>query len=482
MFWRGVWGYLPVQAVQAAVGFGAIVAFTRLLTPEQYGHYALAFSVGSLIHTTFVTWLESSMQRFQVAELERGEVGAHLGTLYRIFLLMAGLVALVAAPAVLLLPLSPGLKLAIAAAVASFTIKGVFRLIQERKRAEGDVKGYALLELAFGLGGFGAGVALAGWGWGGAAPLAGVGFIVLFLLIWVAPGELHAAARGRFDAERARRYAAYGLPLSLSLLLGLVLATTDRFIIAGFLGEESVGAYHAGYSVGFRLLDVVFIWLGLAGAPAAVAALERGGLPALQQAARVQADFTVTVALPAVVGLALVAGPLVEILVGEAIRAEALQVTPWAALGGFFYGLSTYYFHQAFTLGRRTVLLLLAMAVPAVVNIGLNLWLVPAYGVVGAAWSTAASFGAGTLTAAILGRRAIPLPLPWGAAGRAALASGVMTLAVLALPAPGGWAELLLKACVGAAVYGLSLLALDAELRRRLPALLLAARSEGRPA
>lgn len=481
MFWRGVWGYLPVQAVQAMVGFGAIIAFTRLLTPEQYGHYALAYSVGSLIHTSFITWLESAMARFQVAESERGDLGAHLGTLHRTWVAMVALIAIVAAPVIAFLPLDPALKLAIGAGMASFSIKGLFKLIQERKRAEGDVRGFALMDVTLSAGSFGLGCLLAIMGWGGASPLAAVGFVVIFVLIWVAPSEVRRAARGHFDAARLRSYAAYGLPMSLSLILALALSTTDRFIIAGFLGEESVGAYHAGYSVGFRLLDVVFIWLGLAGAPAAVAALERGGPKALAETAKVQAELMALVAIPAVVGLAIVAGPLVDVLVGEQLRAEAAAVTPWIALGAFFYGVSTYYFHQAFTLSRRTGLLLLAMAVPAVSNIALNLWLVPAYGIIGAAWSTAISFGLGTLTSALLGRRALALPMPWAAAARYTLAAGVMAAVVHTLPAPGGWSELFLKAAAGAVVYGLVVMVLDAGARGRLSRFALRFRRE-RPA
>jgi O-antigen/teichoic acid export membrane protein len=46
MFWRGVVGYLPVQVISAIVGFGTLVVFTRLLSPHEFGQYALAFSVG----------------------------------------------------------------------------------------------------------------------------------------------------------------------------------------------------------------------------------------------------------------------------------------------------------------------------------------------------------------------------------------------------------------------------------------------------
>ena len=73
MFWRGVFGYLPVQATQALVGFGSIVAFTRLLTPEQYGQYALALAAAAVVHALFLVWIEAAMERFTLRELERGE-------------------------------------------------------------------------------------------------------------------------------------------------------------------------------------------------------------------------------------------------------------------------------------------------------------------------------------------------------------------------------------------------------------------------
>ena len=51
-----------------------IVVFTRLLTPAQYGQYALGFSAMALAHTLCFTWLEAAMARFYQAEAA-GEAG-----------------------------------------------------------------------------------------------------------------------------------------------------------------------------------------------------------------------------------------------------------------------------------------------------------------------------------------------------------------------------------------------------------------------
>ena len=161
-------------------------------------------------------------------------------------------------------------------------------------------------------------------------------------------------------------------------------------------------------------------------------------------------------------GLALVAQPLSALVIGEALRDQAAAITPLIAVSALLAGLTTYYFHQAFTLGRRTLLLLAAMAVPAGANVVLNLLLIPPLGVMGAALATALSFGVGLVASVWLGRRAIALPMPWNALVRCGVATLVMTGAVLLVPAIGGFPELAAKAAVGAAVYGLAAWLLDA--------------------
>jgi O-antigen/teichoic acid export membrane protein len=297
---------------------------------------------------------------------------------------------------------------------------------------------------------------------------AGLGAAAAVVLAFLLPAELKRGAGGGFETQRVKTYAAYGLPVALSLIFALALATTDRFLLAAYLGDATVGVYQAGYSLANRTLDVMFIWLGAAGGPALIVALERDGGAALAKAAREQAGLMLALALPASLGLALVARPLTQVMIGPALAAGAAQVTPWIAASALFAGLTTYYTHQAFTLGRRTGLLLLAMAIPATANIALNLLLIPRLGLTGALVATTASYALGLAASIGLGRLAQPLPLPWGPLARAALAAAAMGAVVAQLPSLGGLAELALKAGVGVLVYGLAAYGLDvAEIRTR---------------
>jgi len=461
MFWKGVWGYLPANLLQAAVGFGSILVFTRILTPAEFGQYALGFSVMTLAHTLLFTWLESAMARFWAAQKDATSLADHFATLYRAFAWLAAAFVPAAAVGLLLWPAGDGVKWAAAAGLSAILARSLVRLFQERRRAAGEVGASVRLDMAQSGGGFAFGAAFALLGLGGSAPLLGLTVAALMCMPFALPKELPAARGGKLDFKRLKAYAAYGFPVSAAMLLAIVLATSDRFLIAAFLDEASVGAYHAAYSLSNRTLDIMFLWLGAAGGPALVMALERGGHEALDKAAREQVSTILLVTLPAAAGLALVARPLADVMVGEGLRDAAALVTPWIALAGLFGGLATHYLLQAFTLGHRTKLLLLASCAPVIANLALNLWLIPAHGLIGAAWATAATYAFAAAAYWTLGRRSMRLPIPLDTLAKAAAATGVMALAVMAVPAVGGALELVAKATVGAVVYAVCALALD---------------------
>ncbi|MBN8553494.1 MAG: lipopolysaccharide biosynthesis protein [Caulobacterales bacterium] len=462
MFWRGLIGYLPANIVQGVVGVLTLLFFTRLLSADQFGQYALAYSVMSIAHVAVFTWLEAAMARFWAAQTTEAEMRSHFATLYRYFVILLAVFVPVAALLVWIWPLQPDLKTAVAVGLAAVPVRCAFILIQEHRRAAGAVTAAASLDMAVTIGGFLVGLAAVALGAGGSAPLIGLVVAAFLAALAFTPGEYGRGAQGAVSRSRAQGYARFGYPVAASLILALVLSSTDRLLLAAFLDEASVGAYHAGYSLANRTLDVIFIWLGAASGPALVMALERGGAGALKSAAREQASTFVLIALPAAAGLALVAQPLAQLVIGEQLRATAAAVTPVIAMSALLAGLTTYYFHQAFTLSRRTGRLLLAMAIPAGANLMLNLVLIPRMGVMGAALATAISYGIGAVASWGLGRGAIGLPVPWDALLRCGLATAAMALVVSQVPALGGIQELIAKALVGALVYAVAAWILNA--------------------
>jgi O-antigen/teichoic acid export membrane protein len=454
MFLRGLWGYLPANILQGVVGFATLMVFTRLLTPQEYGQYALALGVTTLAQTVFFTWIEAAMARFYVAESRESPDAPHLyGTLWRLYAWAFAVFALVSALGLWLWPGNGALKLAIGYGLGTTVFKSLIKAVQEQRRAEGRVGSASMIDMAQTAGGFLIGVVCALAGLGGGSPVLGVGLIGLLTLPLFARLDFNRAIKGAFDPTRARAYAQYGIPVSLSLILTLALYTVDRFLIAGILNEAEAGAYHAGYSLASRILDVLFIWLGAAGAPAMVHALETGGATALRDNARQQLKTIAFIMFPATAGLIMVAPAFGSLMIGEALRDQALSVTGLISVGALLSGLNTYYFLQAFTLAKTTRLLIGAMAVPAVSNITLNLLLIPVMGLHGAALATAISFALGLLASWLLGRNALALPVPWLDLFMTAACAIFMMAVVSLIPLSGQPVDLVVQSVCGGAVY-----------------------------
>jgi len=401
------------------------------------------------------------MERFHIAASDKADVAPHYATLQRAWGALTLVIAAATALVLIAAPLSPQWKLVVGVGMASMIVRSALKVVQHRRAAEGRVAHFVVTDIAAGVGGFLAGAGLTFLHLGAAAPLAGLGLAAGACLLMASGGEWRQAAGGRFEADRALRYLRYGFPLSMSLMMSLVLASTDRFVIAAYLDEAKVGMYFAAFGLAYRPLDILFAWLGASAFPAVLAAYERTGPEGMQAPARAQIGLMLVLAVPAVAGLGAVAQPLAALMVPPSMQAGVALLMPWMALSALFAGLNGHYLEQAFTLSRRSGLLLTAMAVPALANIGLNLVLVPRFGLIGAAWATTASLGLGCLATWVMGRRLVNLPVPLGMLARCILAAAAMTGTLSLVPSLGGGAELATKVALGAAVYGAMLLLTD---------------------
>ncbi|MBR9826274.1 MAG: oligosaccharide flippase family protein [Alphaproteobacteria bacterium] len=455
MIGRHLLGYLPVQLSQAIVGFGAVAVFTRLMPAETYGLYALALAALSLTHIVTFTWLESAVARFHARAEVRGRLKDHLSTVYGLYLAIVLIAGVAIITALYLLPLGLALKNALSFAALSLVLRALLQIGLETHRAAGQVARFSALESGYLMLGFMIGVGLLlTTDLGAASVFAGTACAAAIALVFDLPVMLRRAKGGKRQPVRAKAYARYGAAISTSLVFEHLLSVGDRFLIAAFLGSGAVGAYAAGYGLADRLLDILFIWFGAAVWPMTLRAFERDGAKAAQDVAGQAASLMALIAFPAAAGLALVAGPLTGVIVGESVRDGAAMILPWIALSGLLNGMMTYYFHEAFTITRKSGVMAMLMAGAAVLNLGLNLLFIPAFGLIGAAAATVIAYLLSLIICATIGQRYFALPLPWGDWIKAASATMIMAAAVYAVPDTGtAWLDLIIQAGCGAVVY-----------------------------
>ena len=246
------------------------------------------------------------------------------------------------------------------------------------------------------------------------------------------------------------------------MVLDIILSVADRFLIALFLGEAAVGQYAAGYGVADKTVLLLCAWAAMAGAPLMMAAFEEDGPGAAAEESRGLMRTLLFLGVPAATGLALVATPLSEALIGEGVREGARQIIPWIAFAGLLNGLLIYYYSEAFQLAHRTGERALLMLVPAGANIVLNLGLIPQFGLMGAVIATVLSYALGVALFAWRGHRHVALAMPLTDLLKVGVAALAMWPALMLVPSWGSWPELFAKAVLGGVTYLLVALALDA--------------------
>ncbi len=459
---RQLAGYVPVNIAQVVASFGAIFLFTRILGAESYGRYALILSAVNFIYIFGFTWIEAAAHRFYAPMAAQNRTPDFIKSLRWLLYVALPLMALGSVALVALTPMAPLGKLAAAVAAVYLLVRGSVRIGQETHRAAQRVIPFSIIEtIQIGLG-FAIGAVLAvATDLKETAPFVGLLSAALIALFIDWPKHTKAAKGGKVDHGAAKSYAAFGWSIVTILMVEQMLAFADRFLIAGILGEAKAGAYAAAFGLAPRILDILFVWTGRTAAPLNTSVYETQGPEAAQKLARRYFATLFAITLPAAVGLCLVARPLADIMVAPDMAPDVGKLIPWLTISGFLAGYVTYFFGESYRLGRKMTLCSMLLAISSAVNIGLNIVLLPRLGLQGAAIAAVTGFGCAALLLSAFSKRALPLPIPWGEAGKTALAAAVMGLTVFFLPASGGLPELALKAAVGGIIYAAAAVVLD---------------------
>ena len=266
--------------------------------------------------------------------------------------------------------------------------------------------------------------------------------VPLGLTLWRMRGRVRLDLR--WDRPTARDLLVQAAPLGVASVVALVYGRVDGVLLARLAGYEAVGLYSAAYK--FLNLALTLPYVVNAAVFPVMARIEEDRLT-VQVVFQRTFDYLTLLALPLAVGTTVLASSLVALVYGRGFEeaAEPLRVLLWAA--GFMFATRTC--RQLLVAGGAQTAHLALLVGGAVANILLNLWWIPAWGIVGAAWATL-SAEAGILVASYWTvRTRLGLELQWGFAIRAAAATAGMAVVTAAAASLGPW----LSVAMGAGAY-----------------------------
>jgi O-antigen/teichoic acid export membrane protein len=223
----------------------------------------------------------------------------------------------------------------------------------------------------------------------GAVLSAFVQAVIIFLCF--TPYTLGHAARPamRGIATETMRF---GFPILVLEAGWWVLDTSDRFILRHYQAASVVALYSVGYALG-RLLIMLSVSIDQAWTPFFFERAKDDDAEARRLAAYAATYFTLIVAGAGVV-IAVFAREAV-LLFGGRSYLDAARVTPVIVLASVIQGMF-YVPSRGLLLKKRTFLLTYVVIAAAVVNVGLNLVVIPKWGMMGAALATVAGYATAT--------------------------------------------------------------------------------------
>ena len=437
------------------VNFLAIALYTRLLSPDEYGLYALVIAGVGLVNVIFFQWLSHALFRFLPVHLNdpRQLLSTILAGFCALALMTGGVGLLLAwiwrdSPWQGLILLSVPLLWALAWFELSLSLSA----IKLQPLRYGFINGFKAVSA------LSVGILLIMWGLKMYGPLLGllIGMLLSSVMWGISEwkGVLPGISRPLL-AEILR----YGLPLSATFALAFVVSSSDRFLIAWVLGEGPAGVYSAAYDLGQQSLILLMGVVNLASYPIVVRALEQKGVDSAREHLRQNAILLMAVSVPAAVGMAVLAPNVSAVLLGAGFREDAAFLLPWVALAILLAGLRSYHFDLAFQLGKHTIGQVWVVGAAALLNILLNIWWIKSYGLMGAAYATFAAYFLALLLSAAMGRRRFSVPIPYSDGFKIILASLIMALPLWLSLEYQGFYALSAQVLSGCAVYS-ALLAL----------------------
>ena len=192
----------------------------------------------------------------------------------------------------------------------------------------------------------------------------------------------------KFDRSIIKESLIFGFPLVFSAVAINLLNGSDRYIIKFLIGEKVLGLYELGYRVAGIINMLMIIPFNLSLLPMAYKVYQTEGDKDYYKKLKTYLAFGL---VWAGLALSLFSKEIVEIFALNPSYYSAYTVVPFIVLAYILYGLSTISSLGMFLSGKNFYMAFITLLC-AGINIGLNFWLIPIYGIVAAAVSTAIAF------------------------------------------------------------------------------------------
>lgn len=365
--------------------------YTRIFTPEEYGFYSLVNITFSYLSSVSFAWVSNCAWRYYLNYKINHQISTYSLLLSFLFLCSAILNIIITFTWISLAD-NLLLKKLIFGGFLYFLTNELINIALIPIRIEGRARLYNLLHsirivLSFSL--------LLVLTFVGnirieAFFISGVVINISYIIYVSGKNLFHFNVRFTLiNRSELRKFLHYGFSnLSVNLCM-FILISSDRYLLAAYTDIGSVGVYNQIYNIAqIGIISLINVYQAAIN-PVIFETLESNA----KNSNKILAEFayrSIYLFLPIIILFALFSKSISYILLGKEFR-DGYYLLPYIAIGVFLNGLN-YFAMVKFKFTNRLTFMLYGAIIATVINICLNVILIPIYGMIAAAITTLISY------------------------------------------------------------------------------------------
>ncbi len=465
--------YLGGLLASLALGFISFPIFTRLFSVADYGLIDFTQKIILLAVALSKCGLQNSALRFfsrDAFETDKESARRYYSTMFFGVAISSAVVTLLFAVAVRLAPRSivdAGLGAILVLAAGLIFLRAIQSMLWSFLRIEERTKAYNVASIVMRAATIAGVCALLPW-FGVSIRTYFAGTLIVEAIVTVALTlplfRRRLATPARVDGIMMRAAFAFGTPLIVQELAGLVLDSGDRVVIRHFLGDHALGLYSVAYGLSGYVNTLIMVPLGLAILPLYMKIWTRDGKEKTVEFLSAGFDAFLIVA-GLILVLATVGAHDAVLLMASSRYVGSDRLIPILVAGLLIYAAQVF-LNAGLLIHKQTAKMATILVVSAVLNLVLNWFLIPYLGLQASALATLAAYFICTVWLAFASFRLMPLRISAGALVKYGLATSLAWIAAASLDLGSPILNLAAKGVIATTIYFLLLYAIDSRIRR----------------
>ncbi len=255
----------------------------------------------------------------------------------------------------------------------------------------------------------------------------------------------------------------FGLPLVGLEFLNHILTYGDRFLITLYCDAEQLGIYSVGYNLSSYVSNLLLVPLSFAVTPLLMQVWTKDGIGQTRNFLTNATRYVALFFFPIIAGFIGINKELL-VLLASPKYIDSSSIIPFAVIGVGFFALSNL-LNAGLIIYKRTDKILVYSFIAAFLNIILNMFLIPLYGIIGAAFATLISYFVFFVFVSVSSFRFLSFSVVYTKIIVYLLSSVVMMLLVSYVEIDNLLLRLVAKITLGVVSYSLLILSIDNDLR-----------------